>query len=73
MFVPLVFMGIYAAPLLAVLLAVGFPLACELGYRTKFKFRLKKLEIESAWARQELFYGAMQDLAFTAIYLISKF
>ena len=72
-FVPLVFAGLYAAPLLAAPLAGGFPLACELGYRTKFKFRLKKLEIESAWARQELLYGAMQDLAFIALYLISKF
>ncbi|AKT92079.1 hypothetical protein [Campylobacter gracilis] len=72
-FVPLVFAGLYGAPLLAVLLAAGFPLACELGYRTHFKFRLKKFEVNTAWARQELFYGAMQDLAFTAIYLISKF
>lgn len=68
-FVPLVFVGLYAAPLLAVLLAAGFPLACELGYRTKFKFRLKKLEIESAWARQELLYGAMQDLAFMILWV----
>lgn len=72
-FAPLVFIGVYAAPLLAVALAAGFPLACELGYRTYFKFRLKKFEIGSAWARQELLYGAMQDLAFIALYLISKF
>ncbi len=68
-FVPLVFMGIYGAPLLAVLLAAGFPLACELGYRMRFKFKLKKFEIESAWARQELFYGAMQDLAFLILWM----
>ena len=68
-FVPLVFAGVYAAPLLAVALAAGFPLACELGYRTHFKFRLKKLEIESAWARQELLYGAMQDLAFIILWM----
>ena len=68
-FLPLVFAGLYAAPLLAVALAVGFPLACELGYRTNFKFRLKKLEIESAWARQELLYGAMQDLAFLILWM----
>lgn len=68
-FAPLVFAGIYGAPLMAVALAAGFPLACELGYRTKFKFRLKKLEIESAWARQELLYGAMQDLAFIILWM----
>ncbi len=68
-FVPLAFAGLYAAPLLAVALAAGFPLACELGYRTKFKFRLKKFEIESAWARQELLYGAMQDVAFLILWM----
>lgn len=68
-FAPLAFAGLYAAPLLAVLLAAGFPLACELGYRTRFKFKLKKLEIESAWARQELFYGAMQDIAFLILWM----
>jgi hypothetical protein len=68
-FAPLVFVGIYGAPLLAVALAAGFPLACELGYRTNFKFRLKKLEIESAWARQEIFYGAMQDIAFLILWM----
>lgn len=72
-FAPLVFAGIYGAPLLAVALAVGFPLACELGYCTKFIFTFKKFEVNTAWARQELFYGAMQDLAFIALYLISKF
>ena len=69
-FVPLAFAGLYATPLLAMLLAAGFPLACELGYRTKFKFRLKKFEIESAWARQELFYGAMQDAAFLILWMV---
>lgn len=68
-FVPLVFIGVYIAPLLAVLLAAGFPLACELGYRTRFKFKLKKFEIGSAWARQELFYGAMQDAAFVILWM----
>ena len=72
-FVPLVFAGIYGAPLMAIALAVGSPLACELGYRTKFSFAFKSFEAKTAWARQELFYGAMQDLAFIAIYLISKF
>lgn len=68
-FAPLAFAGLYAAPLLAVLLAAGFPLACELGYRTRFKFKLKKFEIGSAWARQELLYGAMQDIVFLVLFL----
>ena len=68
-FVPLAFAGLYAAPLLAVALAVGFPLACELGYRTKFIFTFKKFEVNTAWARQELFYGAMQDAAFLVLFL----
>lgn len=68
-FVPLAFAGLYGAPLLAVALAVGFPLACELGYRTKFSFVFKKFEVKTAWARQELFYGAMQDAAFLILWM----
>ena len=68
-FVPLVFAGLYGAPLFAVALAAGFPFACELGYRTRFEFNLKKLEISTAWARQELFYGAMQDAAFLILWV----
>lgn len=68
-FVPLVFVGLYAAPLLAVALAAGFPLACELGYRTKFSFAFKNFEVKTAWARQELFYGAMQDVAFLILWM----
>nr|DAR99684.1 MAG TPA: hypothetical protein [Caudoviricetes sp.] len=67
-FVPLAFAGIYGAPLLAVALAVGFPLACELGYCTKFNFGFKKFEVTTAWARQELFYGAMQDAVFLILW-----
>lgn len=68
-FAPLVFAGIYAAPLLAIALAAGFPLACELGYRTKFSFAFKSFEVKTAWARQELFYGAMQDAAFLILWM----
>lgn len=69
-FVPLVFIGVYIAPLLAVLLAAGFPLACELGYCTKFSFAFKSFEVKTAWARQELFYGAMQDAAFLILWVM---
>ena len=72
-FVPLLFVGVYGALLFAVALAAGFPLACELGYRTKWTLRFRAFEASDAWGRQEVFYGAMQDLAFIAIYLISKF
>ena len=69
-FVPLVFAGVYAAPLLAVALAAGFPLACELGYRTKFSFAFKNFEVKTAWARQELLYGAIQDIAFLILWMV---
>lgn len=69
-FVPLVFVGLYAAPLLAVALAAGFPLACELGYRTKFSFAFKNFEVKTAWARQELLYGAIQDIAFLILWMV---
>ena len=68
-FVPLIFAGLYAAPLFAVALAAGFPLACELGYCTKFSFAFKSFEVKTAWARQELFYGAMQDAAFLILWM----
>ena len=68
-FVPLLFAGIYGAPLLAIALAAGFPFACGLGYRTKFSFAFKSFEVKTAWARQELFYGAMQDAAFLVLFL----
>ena len=68
-FVPLAFAGLYAAPLLAALLAGGFPLACELGYRTKWTLRFRAFESSDAWGRQEVFYGAMQDLAFMILWM----
>lgn len=68
-FVPLLFAGIYGAPLLAVALAAGFPLACELGYRTKWTLRFRAFEASDAWGRQEVFYGAMQDAAFLVLFL----
>ena len=68
-FVPLAFAGLYAAPLLAVALAVGFPLACELGYCTKWTLRFRAFEASDAWGRQEVFYGAMQDLAFIILWM----
>ena len=68
-FAPLVFAGLYAAPLLAVLLAAGFPLACELGYRTKWTVKFRDFESRDAWGRQEIFYGAMQDAAFLILWM----
>lgn len=68
-FVPLLFADVYTAPLLAVALAVGFPLACELGYRTKWTVKFRNFEACDAWARQELLYGAMQDIVFLVLFL----
>nr|DAK09893.1 MAG TPA: hypothetical protein [Caudoviricetes sp.]DAS13693.1 MAG TPA: hypothetical protein [Caudoviricetes sp.] len=67
-FIPLFFAGYYAAPVLALALAVGFPLACETGYRTNFSFKIGAFEAKDAWGRQELFYGAMQDAAFLILW-----
>ena len=69
-FVPLLFAGVYTAPLFAVALAVGFPLACELGYRTKWAIKFRAFEVSDAWGRQEVFYGAMQDAAFLILWVM---
>ena len=69
-FVPLLFAGVYGAPFLAVALAAGFPLACELGYRTKWTLQFRAFEASDAWDRQEVFYGAMQDLAFIILWVM---
>ena len=68
-FVPLLFADVYTAPLIAVALAVGFPIACELGYRTKWTLKFRAFEASDAWGRQEVFYGAMQDLAFIILWM----
>ena len=68
-FVPLLFADVYTAPLFAVALAAGFPLACELGYRTKWTLKLRAFEANDAWSRQEVFYGAMQDAAFLILWV----
>ncbi|MBR8464711.1 hypothetical protein KDD93_09100 [Campylobacter sp. faydin G-24] len=68
-FIPLMFVGVYIAPFLAVALAIGFLMACELGYRTRWITDLGVWQVNDAWGRQEVFYGAMQDIAFIWLFL----
>ena len=63
---PLYFVGFnpYYLGIAVVLLSVGFPIACELGYyfRDKISFEKFGLSYVGGWELQEGFYGLMQDL-----------
>ena len=64
---PLYFVGFGAELLLAMilLLSIGFPIACEIGYRLKdtINFEAYGLSFKGGWEIQEGAYGIMQDLA----------
>lgn len=59
---PLYFVGISMNTLLLaiLLLSIGFPIACEIGYHTTTKFNFKHMG--SGWEHQEVWYGLMQDI-----------
>lgn len=63
---PLYFVGFNPLVLLGCILflAVGFPIACEIGYllRDKISFEKYGLEFRGGWEIQEGAYGLMQDL-----------
>ena len=63
---PLYFVGFSVEILTAtiLLLSIGFPIACELGYffRDKISFEKYGLSYSGGWELQEGFYGLMQDL-----------
>jgi len=64
---PLYFVGFNPLVLLGCIafLSVGFPLACEIGYRTAPLFSFNKYGFEignDGWTHQEIWYGLMQDL-----------
>lgn len=63
---PLYFVGFNPLVLLGCILflSVGFPIACEIGYRTAplFSFDKYGFKIVSEWEHQEVWYGLMQDL-----------
>lgn len=61
----------YIITLAIILLSFGFPLACELGYRTSklFSFKYKTFSIKGGWEHQEVWYGLMQDIVFVGVVL----
>lgn len=70
---PLYFVGFNPLVLLGCILflSVGFPIACEIGYRTAPLFSFNKYGFEignDGWTHQEIWYGLMQDIIL--IYLI---
>ena len=71
---PLYFVGLNAIALAAsvVVLAVGFPVACEVGYRLKDKIKFHKygLSIEGGWEIQEAAYGVIQDIVLVGIIIV---
>jgi len=61
---PLYFVGFsHIVLIIAVLiLSIGFPVACEVGYLLKDKVSFEFLDIKGGWNIQEVAYGLMQDL-----------
>ena len=62
---PLFFVADSVLVIIAILLlSIGFPIACELGYyfRDKISFEKYGLSYIGGWELQEGFYGLMQDL-----------
>ena len=68
---PLYFVGfsVESLAIAIILLSVGFPLACELGYyfRDKVSFEKFGLSYSGGWELQEGFYGLMQDIVIIAL------
>jgi len=52
----------YQVALNYIILAVGFPLACELSKKWKFNYQSKYLMIDTNWEKQEIIYGFIQFL-----------
>jgi hypothetical protein len=52
----------YQVALNSIILAIGFPLACELGKKWKFNYQSKYLMIDTSWEKQEVIYGFIQFL-----------
>ena len=68
---PLYFVGFdpYYLTIAVVLLGVGFPIACEIGYRTQKLFSVNKpyFHMTGGWEHQEVWYGVIQDLVFIGL------
>ena len=65
---PLYFVGfsVELLSLMILLLSIGFPIACELGYyfRDNIHFEKYGLSYSGGWELQEGFYGLIQDICF---------
>lgn len=63
---PLYFVGFTTLVLLGCILflSIGFPIACEIGYRTSKLFSFEKygFSVVGGWEHQEVWYGLMQDI-----------
>ena len=70
---PLYFVGLNLVTVVVsvVILSVGFPVACEIGYRLKDKIKFNKfgISIEGGWEIQEAAYGVIQDAVFAGLVL----
>ena len=60
--IPLYFIGISPLVLITsiIFLSLGFPLACEIGYRTSKIWNFKYMS--GGWEHQEVWYGLLQDI-----------
>ena len=70
---PLYFVGfsVVSIAVAVVVLSIGFPIACEIGYRLngKIKFHKYGLSIEGGWEIQEVAYGVIQDVVLIGLIL----
>lgn len=70
---PLYFVGfsIVSIAVAVAVLSIGFPIACEVGYKfnDKIKFNKYGLSIEGGWEIQEAVYGVIQDVVLIGLIL----
>ena len=70
---PLYFVGfsVVSIAVAAAVLSIGFPIACEVGYRLngKIKFHKFGISIEGGWEIQEVAYGVIQDVVLIGLIL----
>jgi len=67
---PLYFVGFTLIHLVIAItfLAIGFPIACYLGYRTSKIWNFKYMN--GGWEHQEVWYGLMQDIVLISLILM---
>lgn len=68
---PLYFVGFNPLVILGCILflSFGFPISCEIGYRTSKLFSFKKygFSMSGGWEHQEVWYGLMQDFVILSL------